>query len=118
MGEWFALLARYISQPSTGPSPFLWGDEAIVRERLREGIAELQLTPRLYPAHYPFSVPDFVEFTLRYDPLHYWTFTALEPSQQAQVRREMEHLYTKHNCATDDTTSFAWECLEVIAVRG
>jgi hypothetical protein len=90
VGESFNLLTPYIPLPLNLPSPFLWGDEAIVREWLRDGIADLQITQRLYPAHYPFSVPEFVEFTLQYDPPPHGVFTALDELQRARLRRDME----------------------------
>jgi SAM-dependent methyltransferase len=117
VGESFNLLAPYLPLPPNVPSPFLWGDEAIVRKRLRDGISDLQMTQRMYPAQYPFSVPEFVEFTLQYDPPHFWAFTALDELQRARLRRDMEQLYAKYNRATDGTASFEFECLEVIAVR-
>jgi SAM-dependent methyltransferase len=117
VGESFELLASYVPMPPNVPSPFLWGDEATVRERLRDGIAELNMMQRPYPVHYPFSIPEFVEFTLRYDPPHLWAFTALDKSQQTNLRRDMEQLYATYNRASNGTTSLEYECLEVIAVR-
>src|SRR5215469_11156239 len=38
VGQMFKTIARHIA-PSGMPSPVLWGDEATVRERLRNGIA-------------------------------------------------------------------------------
>ena len=44
----------------------LRGNEAVVRERLQSGIAELRMTKRLYPFHYPFAPPEVVEFYRSY----------------------------------------------------
>ena len=45
IGQMFKAISRHIA-PSGMPSPVLWGDEATVRDRLREGIADLKLALR------------------------------------------------------------------------
>ena len=41
IGQMFKTIAKYIA-PNGMPSPVLWGEETTVRERLREGIADLK----------------------------------------------------------------------------
>ena len=41
VGQMFKAISRYIA-PSGMPAPVLWGDEATVRDRLRDGIADSQ----------------------------------------------------------------------------
>ncbi len=41
IGQMFKTISKHIA-PSGMPSPVLWGDEATVRDRLREGIADLK----------------------------------------------------------------------------
>ena len=41
VGQMFKTISKHIA-PSGMPSPVLWGDEATVRDRLREGIADLK----------------------------------------------------------------------------
>src|SRR5579885_1053040 len=53
VGQMFKTIAKHIA-PSGMPSPVLWGDEATVRERFRNGIANLQCEVRSYPLEYPF----------------------------------------------------------------
>ena len=57
VGQMFKVIGRHVPPPALMPSPLLWGDEATVRERLREGVAELRLTKRRYPFRYPFPPP-------------------------------------------------------------
>src|SRR5882724_12275074 len=47
IGQMFKTIAKHIA-PSGMPSPVLWGDESTVRDRLREGIADLNLSLHLY----------------------------------------------------------------------
>lgn len=61
MGQMFRAIAKHIA-PSGMPSPVLWGDAAAVRDRLRDGISSLQLTPRMFHFDYPFPPHAVVEF--------------------------------------------------------
>jgi SAM-dependent methyltransferase len=99
------------------PSPVLWGSEAMVRERLRDGIAELHMTKRLYLFDYPFSPIEVVEFfRVYYGPTNR-AFASLSEDGQAALRRDLENLWTQHNRATDGTTRVEAEYLEVVATR-
>ena len=53
IGQMFKAISRHIA-PSGMPAPVLWGDEAAVRERLRDGIADLKFALRVYHFDYPF----------------------------------------------------------------
>jgi hypothetical protein len=99
------------------PSPVKWGDEATVRERLREGIAELTLTKRHYPFHYPFPPAAVVEFYRAYYGPMNRAFAALDEAGQAALRRDLEQLWTTHNRDANGATDYASEFLEVVAVR-
>src|SRR5689334_2055414 len=54
VGQMFKTISKHIA-PSGMPAPALWGDEATVRNRLRDGIADLSCTRRVYHFDYPFS---------------------------------------------------------------
>jgi hypothetical protein len=113
----FKIIGKHVPPPPLMPSPLLWGDEATVRERLREGVAELHLTKRQYPFHYPFPPAEVVEhFRTYYGPMNR-AFSALDDAGQDALRRDLEQLWTEHNSATDGTTRYDSEYLEVVAVR-
>ena len=117
IGQMFKAIARHIA-PSGMPSPVLWGDEATVRDRLREGIAVLEFSLRLYHFDYPFppdAVVDF--FRTNYGPMSR-AFASLDMSGQAKLRSELVSLWSAHNKAVDNTTKVDAEYLEVIATRG
>jgi hypothetical protein len=59
-------VGKYAPPPPGVPPPAQWGDEAIVRERLRDGVADLQTTKRMCPIKYPFPPPEVVEFFKMY----------------------------------------------------
>lgn len=118
IGHMFKAIGRHVPPAPGMPAPALWGDEATVRERLRQGIGALTLTRRTYPSFdYPFGVPEVVEFFRQnYGPIHR-AFAALDEAGQNALRRDLEQVFSEFNRATDGTTSLEAEFLEVIAVR-
>lgn len=114
IGQMFKTIARHIA-PSGMPSPALWGDEATVRDRFRNGIADLKLTPRLYRFEYPFPPDAVVEFfRVNYGPMAR-AFASLDASGQKILRSELIRLWSEHNTAAGNTTLVAAEYLEVVA---
>jgi SAM-dependent methyltransferase len=116
IGQMFKIIAKHIA-PSGMPSPALWGDEATVRDRFRNGIATLKLTPRLYRFEYPFPPEAVVEFfRANYGPMSR-AFASLDSNGQRILRSELVRLWAEHNTAPGDTTLVASEYLEVVATR-
>ena len=117
VGQMFKTIGKHVPPPPLMPSPLLWGNEATVRERLRDGVAELHLTKRQYPFYYLFPPNEVVEhFRTYYGPTNR-AFAALDAAGQAALRRDLEQLWTEHNRATDSTTRYESEYLEVVAIR-
>ena len=118
VGGMFKAIAKHVPPPPGVPSAMLWGDEATVRERLRDGVTELRLTRRIYPSwHYPFPVPEVVEFFRQnYGPTQR-AFAALDDAGQESLRRDLEGVFSAHNRAGDKATALEGEYLEVIAIR-
>lgn len=117
IGQKFKITGRHVPPPPNIPSPLKWGDEETVRERLRDGIADLQLTRRMCPFTYPFPPAGVVESFRKYYGPTQRAFDALDADGQAALRRDLEQLWTEHNQATDDTTEVEGEYLEVVATR-
>ncbi len=116
IGQMFKTVSKFIA-PNGMPSPVLWGDEATVRERLGHGLSELTLTRRQYRFEYPFPPSDVVEFfRLYYGPTNR-AFASLDAEGQAQLRRDLEALWTTHNRAGGGCTTVFAEYLEVIGIR-
>jgi SAM-dependent methyltransferase len=117
VGQMFKTISRHIA-PSGMPVPVLWGDEAVVRERLREGISDLNCAPRVYHFDYPFAPDAVVEFyRTNYGPMAR-AFASLDVNGQERLRSELIQLWSIHNQAADGTTQVDAEYLEVIATRG
>ena len=116
-GQMFKISGKYVPPPPNMPLPVKWGDEETLRERLREEIADLQLTRQMCPFIYPFPPAEVVEsFRMYYGPTQR-AFDALDTNGQAALRSDLERLWAEHNQATDNTTYVEGEYLEVIATR-
>jgi SAM-dependent methyltransferase len=117
IGQMFKTTGKHVPPPPNMPPPVKWGDEATVRERLKDGIADLQFNRRICPFKYPFPPAEVVEFfRLYYGPTKR-AFAALDTNGQAALRSDLERLWSEHNYATDGTTYGEGEYLEVVATR-
>jgi SAM-dependent methyltransferase len=117
IGQMFKTTGKHVPPPPNMPSPIKWGEEATVRERLREGIADLKATSRMCSFKYPFAPAEVVEFfRLYYGPTQR-AFAALDEEKQAALRGDLENLWAQHNQASDGSTNVDGEYLEVIATR-
>jgi 2-polyprenyl-3-methyl-5-hydroxy-6-metoxy-1,4-benzoquinol methylase len=116
IGQMFKTIGKHIA-PSGMPSPVLWGDEATVRERLRDGIADLQLSRHIYRFFYPFAPDAVVEFfRVHYGPMTK-AFASLDGAGQEKLRNELVELWSSQNKAVDGTTLVEAEYLQVVATK-
>ena len=117
VGQMFKAISKHIA-PSGMPAPVLWGDEATVRDRLRDGVSELKFARRFYHFDYPFPPDAVVEFyRSNYGPMSR-AFASLDAEAHEKLRGELVRLWSEHNKATGDATRVDAEYLEVIATRG
>src|SRR5579883_324840 len=115
VGQMFKAIARHIA-PSGMPSPLLWGEEPVVRERFGNRVASVECSRHLYELSYPFPPADVVEFfRVNYGPMTR-AFASLEGEPQRQLRDELTDLWIRHNRATDGTTRVDAEYLQVVAL--
>jgi len=116
VGQMFKTFSRFIA-PSAMPAPVLWGDEAVVRERLGHGVSYLQMTRRCYNFSYPFPPAEVVEFFREnYGPTKV-AFASLDNDAARKLRCDLEELWTRHNLGGDELTIVPAEYLEILAVR-
>ncbi|HXK00797.1 MAG TPA: class I SAM-dependent methyltransferase [Verrucomicrobiae bacterium] len=116
VGKMFSTIGKFIA-PSGMPSPLLWGDEAVIRERFGAQVCELKLARRDYTFDYPFPPADVVNFfRLYYGPVNR-AFGSLDHAGRTSLHQELEALWTAHNRAREGFTLVTAECLEVIATR-
>jgi ubiquinone/menaquinone biosynthesis C-methylase UbiE len=117
IGQLFKVTGKHVS-PSPGvPFPLLWGDQSEVRDRFRDGVTDLRMTPTMARLQFPFSIAETVEFYREYYGPTQKAFDAITEDNQILLRRDMESLYAEHNRASDGTTIIEAEFLEIEAVR-
>jgi SAM-dependent methyltransferase len=116
VGQMLKTVGRFIA-PSGMPSPLLWGDEGVVRERFGNKVSPIHLTRRLYTFDYPFPPADVVEFfRLYYGPMNR-AFASLDREGRLGLHQELETLWSKHNLSGMGLTLVQAEYLEVVATR-
>jgi len=116
IGQMFKTISKHIA-PLGMPAPVLWGDEATVRDRLRNGISDLKCAPRIYHFDYPFPPDEVVEFyRVNYGPVGR-AFASLDLAGQEKLRSELAGLWSAHNYSRENTTKVDAEYLLVIATR-
>ncbi len=117
VGRMFKTISKHIA-PSGMPAPALWGDEATVRERLKDGIVDVKCTPRFYQFEYPFSPEKVMEFFREtYGPMAR-AFATLNAEGQEALSQELVELWKSYNRAEGGRTLVDAAYLEVIATRG
>ena len=117
IGLMFKTFARFIAPPGM-PSPVLWGDEPVVRERFGTGVSSLRLTRVVYRFDYPFPPADVVEFFRQYYGPTTRAFATLGEADQAALRAALVELWASHNQAgKSGRTVVDSEYLEVVGVR-
>ena len=114
-GQMFKTGAKHVPPPPGMPSPVQWGSEDIVRERLVDGIADLQLTRRKILFEYPFGPSEVVEHFRKYFGPTQKQFEMLDENGQTALRSDLTALWESANQATDGTTQVESEYLEVLA---
>ena len=117
VGRIFKTMGKHVPPPPLIPSPLLWGDESTVRSRLQVGVSSIQLSKQQYPFHYQFGPEEVVEFFRMYYGPTNRAFASIDVDRQAALRRDLELLWSKENRATDGTTLYDAEYLEVVAVK-
>lgn len=117
IGQMFKTTGKHVPPPPTMPSPLKWGDEETVRERLHDGVADLQMTRRMCSFKYTCSPAEMVELFRKYYGPTQRAFESLGLDEQAALRTDLERLWAEHNQATNGSTDVAAEYLEVVSTK-
>lgn len=116
-GQMFKINAKHVAPPPNMPSPVKWGDEETVRERLKDGVTNLQMARRNCVFKFPFPPAEVVEFFRTYFGPTKNSFASLDDAGQAALRSDLVQLWSQANKAGDNTTLVDSEYLEVTAMR-
>jgi len=116
IGRMFRTVAAHAPPPEM-PSPLLWDDPQTVRARLGPGCAEIACVPRWFRFHYPFGATEVVEHYATYFGPIRSALARLGPTEEAELRADLEALWREANRAQDGSTLVDAEILEVVATR-
>lgn len=116
IGQMFRIVARYVPPSPLMEPPVRWGQEDVVRERFKDGIADLKLARRAYRFHYPFAPQGVVDYYREYFGPINLAFATLDAEGAKDLRRELERLWARYNQASNGDTTVDAELLEVVAV--
>ena len=101
LGEMVRLLAGYSNPlPFELPSPFEWGDPAVVERRLGGFASHLETQPDTLAMHFE-GVDEGLEFWERTNPPTIALRATVQPDRYAEFLRDARELMTRLNTATD-----------------
>ena len=117
IGRLLAMHAAVAPSPAGIPSPLLWSDETVLRERFDERTWQLTTTVRTLTFRYPHTPAGTAElFRAAYGPT-VRTFAALDEDGRASFAADLAEHWSRHQRGGGASTEVEAEYLEVIAVR-
>lgn len=117
VGRMFKVIGKYAPPPPYFPSPLMWGDERICRERLSHGVQDLRITRRLYPFDFPFSPSEVVDFFIEYYGPTNRAYASLDSESKKGFHADLTDLWARNNMGSIGTTKVDAEYIEVIGVK-
>jgi 2-polyprenyl-3-methyl-5-hydroxy-6-metoxy-1,4-benzoquinol methylase len=117
VGRMLALHVAYAPSPAGTPSTLLWGDDAVVRQRLGPRDWDVTTTKRVLTFRYPHSPAGTAAlFASAYGPT-VRVLESLEPARREQFMEELTALWAAAQRKEGRLTEVESEFLEVVAVR-
>jgi SAM-dependent methyltransferase len=117
IGRMLAMHAARVSPPAGIPSPLLWVDEEVLRERFNDRQWRLTTAVRTLTFRYPHTPAGTAEpFRTTYGPT-VRVFEALDEDGRASFAAELAAHWSSHQRGSGATTEVDAEYLEVVAVR-
>ena len=117
VGRMLAMHVAHVPPPAAIPSPLLWGDDAVIRERFDASLWDVTTIPRTLTFRYPYTPAGTAElFRTAYGPT-VRTMESLDDDSRARLARELAGHWAQHQRPESETTKVESEYLEVIATR-
>jgi ubiquinone/menaquinone biosynthesis C-methylase UbiE len=117
IGQMLAMHVAFVTPPEGSVSPLLWGDEAVVRERLHDSQWVVTTTPRTLTFHYPYTPAGTAElFQTCYGPT-IRTLEALDKQRARLLMADLVHHWERNQRPGAQGTEVEAQYLEVVAVR-
>ena len=115
-----AVVGRHLPPSAQGAlSPFLWGEEATVRDRLQPGFDAVETSIVAIEWELQRSAAGSAEFFTKNSGQLQLALGRLDAPKQAALLRDLEQLWIENDLATNDAnhTLISNEYLEALAVR-
>ena len=118
-GQMFKVTARHVPPPPGIAPPVLWGDDAVIRQRLGAHFEKIETQPIIAENDMPVPPAGAVGFFRQYFGPTQVAFSRLDPAGQAALAADLEALWTSANTSPDpeNRTLIRNEYLQVTAVR-
>jgi 2-polyprenyl-3-methyl-5-hydroxy-6-metoxy-1,4-benzoquinol methylase len=117
VGRMLATHVAYVPPPAGLPSPLLWGDESVIRERFDERTWHVTTTVRTLTFRYPHTPAGTAElFRTAYGPT-VRAMEALDTERREQLATHLADLWAQHQRPGARRTEVDAEYLEVVAIR-
>ena len=117
IGQMLKKHVALVPPPAGVPSPILWGDESVIRQRFAEPDWKVTTEVRTLALRFPHSPAGTTElFRATYGPT-VRAFEVLDEDRRALLAADLTEHWTRHQRGSDVTTEVEAEFLEVIAVR-
>ena len=100
------------------PRPFSGGKEALVKDRLREGISDLKSRRRILKLILPMPPYEAAEHYIKYFGPTNTTYNSLDDEAKILFRKDFIKLWADHNIGKNNKTIVDAEYLEVVAKKG
>ena len=117
IGQLLTMHGAFVPPPAEIPSPLLWADETVLRERFDEHTWRLTWTTRTLTFRYPHTPAGTAElFRAAYGPT-VRAFAALGEDARASFAADLAEHWSWHQHGRGTSTEVDAEYLEVVAVR-
>src|SRR5262249_31668195 len=97
VGQMFRIIGKYAPPPEIFPSPMLWGDAEVLRQRFGNDVKDLQILYYLYPFRYPFGPSAVVDFFIAYYGPTLRAYNSLDEEAKIEFKDELTVLWMMNN---------------------
>jgi ubiquinone/menaquinone biosynthesis C-methylase UbiE len=117
VGQFFKVVGKYVPPPAIFPSPLMWGNPEVVKERFGDVLSDLQITKRYYPMILDLSPGEVTDFFIEYYGPTNKAYAAIPDEQKQSFKDEFTAVWEQNNIAKDRTTHVPAEYIEVVGTK-